>query len=347
MRYSFIIPVYNRPDEVDELLESLTKQTLKDFEVVVVEDGSSVPCKEVVNKYTTELSIQYIDKENSGQGFSRNVGFEHAKGEFFILMDSDCIVPDTYLQAVDDGIQEKNLDAFGGPDRAHPSFTDIQKAINYSMTSFFTTGGIRDKEDGLEQYHPRSFNMGFKRSIVDKVGGFKITRMGEDIEFSERIIRSGYKVGLIKEAIVYHKRRTSFKHFAKQLHFFGRARINISRFYPDQLKLVHAFPAVFLIGLTATIALWLTLLFGDLTGEIPSIYQLNEVSNPYLLSVFVSALVSLVAYKIYGITLFADALSKEKSLKIALMSVIAAYIQLCSYGLGFLSEKLRKHPKMG
>lgn len=352
MKYSFIIPVYNRPDEVDELLESLTHQTYQDFEVVIVEDGSTNPCKKIVEKYKDKLAIQYIEKENSGQGFSRNVGFEHANGEIFILMDSDCIVPDYYLQAVEKGMQGKNLDAFGGPDRAHESFTPVQKAINYSMTSFFTTGGIRDKEDGLEQYHPRSFNMGFKREVVEKIGGFKITRMGEDIEFSERIIRNGYNVGLIPTAIVYHKRRTSFKQFAKQIHFFGRARINISRFYPDQLKLVHYFPAIFLLGLSLTITWWLIGAMASLAGlelfQFPGINSNPSTGPSNLLSYLASnpailiGIIPFIAYKLFSILLFTDALTKEKSVSIAFMSVIAAYIQLCSYGIGFLQEKLTK-----
>lgn len=343
MRYSFIIPVYNRPDEIDELLESLTKQTFKDFEVVIVEDGSTIPCKSIVEKYSKELPIQYIKKENTGQGFSRNVGFEHAKGEFFILMDSDCIVPESYLQNVESGIKERHLDAFGGPDRAHPSFTDIQKAINYSMTSFFTTGGIRDKDDGLETYHPRSFNMGFKRTIIDEIGGFKITRMGEDIEFSERIIRNGYKVELIKDAIVYHKRRTSFRQFAKQLHFFGRARINISRFYPDQLKLVHVFPAVFLIGLCISVifgVLFLIKMLVQLSTENflgNNGMNLGDTSNGLPIGITLVML-----YVIYSLVILTDSFRKEKSITVAVLSVVASFIQLSSYGVGFIQEYRRR-----
>ena len=143
MKYSLIIPVYNRPDEVDELLESLIGQTFTDFETVVVEDGSSRPCRDVVEKYAGRLSVKYYDKPNSGPGQTRNYGAERSSGEYLIVLDSDCVLPPGYLQAVDDELRRDPADAFGGPDRAHESFTDVQKAISYAMTSFFTTGGIR------------------------------------------------------------------------------------------------------------------------------------------------------------------------------------------------------------
>jgi glycosyltransferase involved in cell wall biosynthesis len=320
MTFSIIIPVYNRPDEIEELLESFTHQTYKDFEIVIVEDGSSRPCKHIVEQYHNHLTIQYIEKENSGQGFSRNEGFKHAKGEVFILMDSDCLVPETYLEEVKEGMTTQSLDAFGGPDRAHPSFTPTQKAINYAMTSFFTTGGIRDRSDALETYHPRSFNMGFKKEVVDKIGGFRITRMGEDIEFSERIIRAGFRVGLIPKAIVYHKRRTSLRQFAKQLHFFGRARVNIWRFYPDQLKLVHLFPVLFLVGSIVSLVLLIT---GILINDLVLLY------------------VPSVLFIVYLAILFVDSLVQEKSPIIGLLAVLASCIQLTYYALGFLSEVVK------
>lgn len=334
MTFSIIIPVYNRPDEIEELLESFTHQTYKDFEIVIVEDGSSLPCQHIVEQYHNQLTIQYIEKENSGQGFSRNEGFKHAKGEVFILMDSDCLVPDTYLEEVKEGMTTQSLDAFGGPDRAHPSFTPTQKAINYAMTSFITTGGIRDRSDALETYHPRSFNMGFKKEVVDKIGGFRITRMGEDIELSERIIRAGFRVGLIPKAIVYHKRRTSLRQFAKQLHFFGRARVNIWRFYPDQLKLVHLFPVLFLVGSIASYVLSVVSLF---------LFLQNTAQPASIIITLLATPLSMII--IFFTALFLHACYLEKNLSVASKAVLASYIQLTAYGVGFISEFLKNNPK--
>jgi len=193
MDYSVIVPVYNRPDEIDELLHSLTKQTYKDFEVIIIEDGSDLRCDHIVEEYSDQLIIQYFYKTNSGQGFSRNFGFEKAKGDYFIVFDSDCLVPPHYFEAVNRALTFHGYDVWGGPDRAHSSFTPIQKAISYSMTSFFTTGGIRGRKNHIGTFHPRSFNMGISREVYEKTGGYRITRMGEDIEFSLRIIENDFK----------------------------------------------------------------------------------------------------------------------------------------------------------
>ena len=224
MRYSVIIPVYNRPDEADELLQSLTRQSFKDFEVIIVEDGSSI------------LDIRYYAKPNSGPGQTRNYGAERSRGKYLIILDSDCILPEGYFAAVEEELQKAPADAFGGPDRAHVSFTDIQKAINYSMTSFFTTGGIR------------SFNMGVRREVYETLGGFSRMRFGEDIDFSIRIFKGGYACRLFPGAWVYHKRRTDLKKFFKQVHNSGIARINLYKKYPESLKVVHLLPAVFTLG---------------------------------------------------------------------------------------------------
>ncbi|GAB2537562.1 glycosyltransferase family 2 protein [Spirosoma aerophilum] len=319
MYYSIIIPVFNRPDEVRELLVSLTKQTYQQFEVLVIEDGSSVKSDKVVIEFEQQLAIRYFYKENSGQGFTRNYGFERAKGDYFIIFDSDALIPPHYFAAVNQrldvgaGPLHPALDAYGGPDAAHPDFTDIQKAISYSMTSPFTTGGIRGSKKNLGgTYHPRSFNMGLSRTVWQTIGGYKLSRMGEDIEFAIRIIDNGFQTGLIPEAFIYHKRRTSFGQFFRQLRFFGRARINISRYYPAELKLVHAFPALFTLFVLA-IPIWLLI-----------------SSVLFWLSVGVLALFSLL--------LFIDASRKEKSLKVGLLSVVAAFVQLVGYGVGFLSE---------
>lgn len=312
MFYSIIIPVYNRPDEISELLESLTKQTYSNFEVLIVEDGSEKTSKDIVDKFTDRLDVKYYYKENSGQGFSKNYGFERANGDYFVVFDSDCIIPKHYFEIVNNFLSQNPVDAWGGPDRAHPLFTPLQKAIDFSMTSIFTTGGIRGLKKNLGGFHPRSFNMGISREVYKKTGGYKITRMGEDLEFSIRIIKSGFKSVLIEDAYVYHKRRTNLQNFFWQLHFFGRARINIRRFYPEEVKLVHLFPTLFFVGLN------LSILF--LILDVPFLNKL------YLL------------YLLYASLLFISALAREKNLKIAFLSVAAAFTQLSAYSIGFLSE---------
>ena len=260
MKYSFIIPVYNRPDEVDELLGSLTLQTVCDFEVIVVEDGSTVSCKEIVDKYAECLLIHYYNKENSGPGQTRNYGVDKASGEYMIILDSDCILPENYLAAVDAALQQEDVDAFGGPDRAHDSFSDVQKAINYAMTSFFTTGGIRGGKKKLDKFYPRSFNMGVRKEVYQALGGFSKMRFGEDIDFSIRIFKGGYTCRLFPDAWVWHKRRTDLKKFFKQVHNSGIARINLYKKYPESLKLVHILPALFTLGVV--FLLFLSLFLG-------------------------------------------------------------------------------------
>jgi glycosyltransferase involved in cell wall biosynthesis len=312
--YSIIIPVFNRPDEVDELLESLTLQTYKNFEVIIVEDGSKEKCDKVVEKYIHELNVKYFYKENAGQGFARNYGYERAKGEYFIVFDSDCIIPNDYLETVEDFLDDKYLDAYGGPDRAHDSFSPIQKAINFSMTSVFTTGGIRNKKKAIGGFSPKSFNMGISRVVFDATGGYIIPYKGEDIEFSTRIKKMGFKTGLIEDAFVYHKRRTSWFKFCKQLHFFGTARINISRFFPDQLKIVHFFPAIFTLGFILTIFMWFF--------------------HPALAKVLTAIFVT------YFLILFIDALTRTRSLWISLLGIWAGFLQLTAYGTGLIQELL-------
>ena len=314
--YSIIIPVFNRPLEIKELLESLTQQTYNNFEVLVIEDGSSDTCKKIVESFRDQLNISYFYKENSGQGFSRNYGYERAKGDYFVVFDSDCVIPPHYFDAVEKHLNANYLDVYGGPDKAHHSFTVIQKAISYSMTSLFTTGGIRGRKKHMGTYHPRSFNMGIAREVFEKTGGYIIPFMGEDIEFSIRIIDSGFKSGLIEEAYVYHKRRTSLGQFFKQLHFFGRARINISRFYASELKLVHFFPLLFLIGTV----IFLILPFINLT-------------------LFKWAL---LIFGIYFSLIFLDATWSNKNLKVGFMSIATSFVQLSAYGIGFFTEGLKK-----
>ena len=305
MRYSFIIPVYNRPEEVDELLNSLTRQTNKNFEVLVVEDGSSVPCKEVVDNYADRLDICYYFKSNSGPGQTRNYGAERGHGEYLIILDSDCILPEGYLAAVESELQQQKADAFGGPDRAHDSFTNIQKAINYAMTSFFTTGGIRGGKKKMDKFYPRSFNMGVRRAVYEALGGFSKMRFGEDIDFSIRIFKNGYTCRLFPDAWVYHKRRTDLKKFFKQVHNSGIARINLYKKYPDSLKLVHLLPAAFTLGVAL-------LLLG----------------TPFCLFSFTPII-------LYALLVCIDSTIQNKSLSIGVYSIAAAFIQLIGYGTGF------------
>ncbi len=312
MFFSVIIPVYNRPHEVDELLNSLTKQSYQNFEILIIEDGSTDRCESIVERYSDQLNISYYYKENSGQGFSRNYGFERANGDYFIVFDSDCLIPSHYFETVKNHLQKNKLDAYGGPDCEHQSFTPIQKAISYVMTSPFTTGGIRGNENHAGTFHPRSFNMGISREVYEKTGGYRITRMGEDIEFSIRIIKNGFKTGLVPNAFVYHKRRTSFKKFFNQLHFFGRARINVNRFHAGEIRLIHTLPSLFVMGILFLFAL----LFW----------------SPALFNLFLIPLI------IFFSLIFFHSSIKNKNPYIGLLSTAAAFIQLSGYGIGFISE---------
>ena len=314
MKYSFIIPVYNRPDEVDELLDSLTRQTLRGFEVIVVEDGSAIPCRDVCAKYAARLDLHYYAKPNSGPGQSRNYGVERAVGEYVIILDSDVVVPEGYLAAVDAELAACPADAFGGPDSAHPSFTDTQKAISYSMTSFFTTGGIRGGKKKLDKFYPRSFNMGVRRDVYGRLGGFSKMRFGEDIDFSIRIFKAGLRCRLFPGAWVWHKRRTDMRKFFRQVYNSGIARINLYKKYPESLKLVHLLPMVFTVGVVAMLLLCAAL----------------AVACPAW------AWVPLVPLALYGLLICADSSWLNRSLRIGLASVAAAYVQLMGYGLGFI-----------
>lgn len=311
-KYSFIIPVYNRPDEVEELLESLTKQNYTNFELIVVEDGSIIDCKNIVEKYRQKLCIEYVMQPNGGPSVARNRGAEIACGDYFIFLDSDVIVPENYLQIVDENVESRLLQCFGGPDASHPSFTPIQKAISHSMTSVLTTGGIRGKKESMDKFYPRSFNMGISREAFVKVNGFSDMRFGEDVDFSMRLIENNFKAGLIKEAFVYHKRRTTFKSFFKQVYNSGIARINLEKRHKGTMKLVHILPALFFLGNVFLI----------------------------ILACFFPVFVGLLLLP--AIAFFADALVATKSLRVALLAVPAAYVQLCGYGCGFCECFVRR-----
>lgn len=322
MRYSIIVPVYNRPDEADELLHSLTNQTFRNFEVIIVEDGSSVPCGAVVEKYKSLLDIKYFSKSNSGPGQTRNYGAERSSGEYLIVLDSDVILPSTYLEAVEKELIASPADAFGGPDRAHESFTDTQKAINYSMTSFFTTGGIRGGKKKMDKFYPRSFNMGIRKETYLALGGFSKMRFGEDIDFSIRIFKAGYKCRLFPEAWVWHKRRTDMRKFFKQVYNSGIARINLYKKYPESLKLVHLLPAVFTAGVVFLLALMVA-------GAV----FLSLSHDKLGLSLVFSGLLPLL---VFSLLILIDSSVRNKSLKIGTISVLSSFIQLMGYGSGFI-----------
>lgn len=306
MLYSFIIPVFNRPDEIGELLESLTLQTYHDFEVIVVEDGSSVLCENIVRRYEDKLDIHYYYKDNSGPGQTRNYGAARASGDYLLILDSDVILPSTYLEEVNKEMQHEAVDVFGGPDRAHESFSDLQKAINYSMTSFFTTGGIRGGKKKMDKFYPRSFNMGVKKTVYQELGGFSQMRFGEDIDFSIRVFKGGYKCRLFPDAWVWHKRRVDLNKFFKQIFNSGIARINLYKKYPESLKVVHLLPAVFTMAVAV-------LVIGSLFYGI-----------------------SLSLLVLYALLIFADSSLKNNSLHIGFLSILTSYVQLLGYGSGFL-----------
>jgi glycosyltransferase involved in cell wall biosynthesis len=312
MFYSIIVPVYNRPEETEELLNSLLLQSSQNFELVLVEDGSTLPANEVAEKYSSRLHIKYLTKPNTGRSDSRNVGMHNASGNYFVFFDSDCIIPPHYFDCLNKQLHENYSDCFGGPDAAHESFTRLQKAINYAMTSFFTTGGIRGGKQQMEKFKPRTFNMGFSREVFEKVGGFN-DMFGEDIDLSIRIDKAGFRTALYREVFVYHKRRVSFKKFFRQIYHFGVGRINLSILHKGSLKMVHAFPSLFLVGAVAVIIL--SLVLTPWCWLFPAVYLA---------------------------VLFADALRKTKDVATAGLAVWASVLQIVAYGWGFLQSALQK-----
>lgn len=312
MNFSIIIPVYNRPDEIDELLESLTKQTNQRFEVIIAEDGSTKKSDFIVEKYVSRLPIIYFEKPNSGPGQTRNAGAKRAKFDYLIFFDSDCIIPENYIESVSQFLENHFVDAYGGPDKALPSFTTIQKAINYSMTSFFTTGGIRGGKKAIDKFHPRSFNLGVSKEAFTAIGGYGNMRFVEDIDFSLRLIEKGYQTALIPEAYVYHKRRSTFKQFFKQVYNSGIARVNLYLAHPHSLKLVHFLPSGFVFVMV--LACLLSLFF-PIFWLVPTTYSL---------------------------LVLLDSTIKNQSLRVGIYSIAAAWTQLFGYGTGFLSATWKR-----
>ena len=306
MKYSVIVPVYNRIDEVRDLLESLSAQTLKSFEVIIVEDGSSEPCKDVVESFASRVDVHYYFKSNEGRSIARNYGIERSSGDYLVFFDSDCVIPPDYFAILDREFNVRPLDCFGGPDAAHSSFTPTQKAISFAMTSFLTTGGIRGGKVQMEKFVPRSFNMGYSRKVYETVGGFR-EMFSEDIDMSTRIRQAGFTIGLIHPAHVFHKRRIDFAKFWRQVYVFGMSRITLKLLYPDSLKLVHTLPALAVIIGVILVAL----------GIFVSPWFLLPIAV-YLLTLFVAAWVS------------------TGSLGIAFRAVPASVVQICGYGCGFI-----------
>lgn len=320
--FSIIIPIFNRPDEIDELLLSLSQTAYnKPFEIVIVEDGSTVTCEKIIEKYKNRLEISYYFKQNSGPGDSRNFGMQKAKGDYFIIFDSDCVIPAQYLNAVEDSLSQNYVDCFGGPDAAHQSFSDIQKAINFSMTSMLTTGGIRGGSEAISKFQPRSFNMGISKKAFLATGGFGKIHPGEDPDLTLRIWKEGFETKLIKEAYVFHKRRINWKNFKTQVSKFGKTRPILNSWHPKSGKLSYFFPTVFILGFFAAIML--------------SIFQIHW---PILL------------YGIYFLLIFVGATISTKNLKIGLYAMGATFIQFYGYGIGFLQsfiliQVMKKNPQ--
>lgn len=326
---------------MDELLQSLAQQTCKDMEVIIVEDGSSLPCENIVHRYAGKLSLRYYTKENSGPGQTRNFGAEHSQGEFLIFLDSDCVLPPNFLQAVDDELGKRECDAWGGPDRAHESFTPVQKAISYSMTSFLTTGGIRGCRKQMDKkFYPRSFNMGIRRSLYRQLGGFSSMRFGEDIDLSLRIYKSGANCRLLPEAWVWHKRRTDFKKFFKQVHNSGIARINLMKRHPGSLKFVHLLPMFFTLGTFACLLFAFLFMLLALLG----IFALWRMPKPgcangpmfCIIGGVFGMILFLLPLLLFSLIVFIDSSVRNKSIKIGFLSIWASFIQLIGYGTGFI-----------
>lgn len=305
-RFSVIVPVYNRRDEVDDLLRSLSQQTLKNFEVIIVEDGSPDPCDKVVEKYIHSVCVRYIFRPNEGRSYARNEGISQSRGEYLVFFDSDCVIPPAYFETLTRELDKNPVDCFGGPDAANETFTPTQRAINFAMTSILTTGGIRGGRRSLEKFTPRSFNMGFSRRVANRIGGFR-EMFSEDIDISTRIKNEGFSIALIPDAKVWHKRRVDFRKFLRQVHVFGMSRITLMQLYPGSLKVVHTLPALaVIIGLVLVVF-----------GCVFSPWWLLPLGI-YLLAILIAAYVS------------------TRSPRIALLAVPASVIQICGYGTGFI-----------
>jgi len=310
---SFIIPVYNRPDELEELLGSfLDLEGNRDFEIVVIEDGSQISSSAIIDKFINDLDISYFYKANSGPGDSRNFGMDNAKGNYFIILDSDCILPKTYMTSVLNKLNKDYVDCFGGSDAAHESFSNLQKAINFAMTSFITTGGIRGGKNSVDTFQPRSFNMGISKAAFKATKGFGKIHPGEDPDLSIRLTKLGFKTKLIPEVFVYHKRRISWSKFYKQVHKFGQARPILNKWHPETKKITYWFPTLFVLGFSVALILF-----------------------------FIGIRFPIWCYLAYFGVAFVLAFVQNKNIIVALYSIVAIAIQFLAYGTGFLKATLK------
>ena len=313
MHFSFIVPVYNRPEEIRELLESFSNlEGDFNYEIVIVEDGSSETSEAVVNSFREQLHISYYFKSNTGPGDSRNFGMKKAEGDYFIILDSDVILPSNYLIEVNAFLSKTYYDCFGGPDAAHDSFTNLQKAINFAMTSFITTGGIRGGKQQVEDFQPRSFNMGLSKKAFLDTGGFGTIHPGEDPDLSLRLLKKGYKTTLIRSAFVFHKRRISWSKFYKQVYKFGKVRPILNQWHPESKSLVYWFPTLFVFGLLAAIV------FAGLKIWLP-----------------------LYIFGFYFATAFVLSLLATGNVIVSIQAIIAIIVQFFGYGYGFLKSTLK------
>lgn len=322
MIFSIIVPVYNRPEELREFLESLCEQDFDEYyEVIVVEDGSLHRANHIVTQYKERLNITYFYKKNTGPGHSRNYGMIQAKGDYFLIFDSDCILPSHYLSEVSKCLEDYYVDCFGGPDAALPSFSDIQLAINASMTSFLTTGGIRGGSESVNAFQPRSFNMGISKQAFKATGGFGNIHPGEDPDLSIRLWNLGFETRRFENAYVFHKRRISWKNFYVQVNKFGKARPILNRRYPKHQKVTYFFPTIFIFGLMLALIL-----------------------------LFINVNMLIIVYVFYFAVFFSQVLFQTRRIRVALLAIVALLIQFYGYGLGFFQsflkvQLLRKDPE--
>lgn len=307
---SIIIAIYNRKDELFELLQSLSFQTDKDFEIIIVDDGSKIDLKPTAELFGKILDIQYFKKNNSGPGLSRNYGAKRAKNEWLVFLDSDVIVEKNYIANIKNSLITNPCDAFGGADKAHKGFNLMQKAISYSMTSIFTTGGVRGNKKAVAKFQPRSFNMGVRKSVFEKVGGFSNMRIGEDPDLSMTLWENGYTTAFFNDIAVYHKRRVDFGKFSRQVYQFGCARPILNQRHPNFVKISFAFPSFFL------------------TGYLLGIVEYFFLHRGFILSLF----------GVYTFLVILHALYKSRNISIAFLATISTYIQMFSYGYGFLKS---------
>lgn len=327
--FSIVVPVYNRPVEMVELLRSLTRQCYTKFEVLIVDDGSQPPIRESVQEFERQLDLRYFYIPNGGQGFARNFGFQQARGDYFVVFDSDCLIPENYLEIVNRALIETGLDAYGGPDAAHASFSTIQKAISYAMTSPLTTGGIRGGKRRIGRFYPRSFNMGLSRTTWEETGGFRWTNQSEDMELSTRMHDLGFKVGLLPEATVYHKRRVDWRQFFNQIYSFGQGRIRLFRQFRSGLKPMHFLPALFTLGSITLVIAAILWVFSHL------LWPLSVLAFA-VLQVFLVCGISLLL--VYSLLIFLHAWQQTRAFSVACSSIPAVFIQFYGYGLGFIKD---------